>query len=49
MAYLHSFIEGRYYYALGDIFKSRQEDYFSKSASQVISAKVTYMLPLYKK
>lgn len=42
-------IEGRYYYALGDIFKSRQEDYFSKSSSQVISAKVTYMLPLLKK
>lgn len=42
-------IEGRYYYALGDIFKSRQEDYFSKSASQVISAKVTYMLPIHKK
>ena len=42
-------LEGRYYYALGDIFKSRQEDYFSKSSSQVISAKITYMLPLSKK
>lgn len=42
-------IEGRYYYALGDIFKSRQEDYFSKSSSQVISAKVTYMIPLFNK
>ena len=38
-------LEGRYYYALGDIFNSRKEDYFSKSSSQVISAKITYMIP----
>src|SRR5699024_12794713 len=33
-------LEGRYYYALSDIFNSRKEDYFSKSSSQVISAKI---------
>lgn len=38
-------LEGRYYYALSDIFNSRKEDYFSKSSSQVISAKITYMIP----
>ena len=41
-------LEGRYYYALGDIFNSRKEDYFSKSSSQVISAKLTYMIPIFK-
>lgn len=40
-------LEGRYYYALGDIFNSRKEDYFSKSSSQVISAKLTYMIPTF--
>lgn len=38
-------LEGRYYYALGDVFKSRKEDFFSKSSSQVISAKISYLLP----
>lgn len=42
-------LEGRYYYALGDIFNSRKEDYFSKSASQVISAKLTYLIPIRKR
>ena len=41
-------LEGRYYYALGDIFNSRKEDHFSKSSSQVISAKITYMIPIFK-
>lgn len=41
-------LEGRYYYALGDIFNSRREDYFSKSSNQVMSAKITYLLPLFK-
>lgn len=39
-------LEGRYYYALGDVFKSRKEDFFSKSSSQVISGKITYLIPL---
>lgn len=42
-------LEGRYYYALGDIFNSRKEDVFSKSSGQVISAKLTYLIPLFKK
>ena len=41
-------LEGRYYYALGDIFNSHKEDYFSKSSNQVLSAKVTYLMPLFK-
>lgn len=41
-------LEGRYYYALGDIFNSRKEDYFSKSASQVFSVKLTYLIPVIK-
>lgn len=41
-------LEGRYYYALGDIFNSRKEDYFSKSSSQIISAKLTYLIPIFK-
>lgn len=40
-------LEGRYYYALGDIYNSRKEDYFSRSASQVISVKLTYLMPFF--
>ncbi len=39
-------LEGRYYYALGDMFNSRKEDPFPKSSSQVISAKLTYLIPI---
>ena len=42
-------LEGRYYYALGNIFNSRKEDPFSKSAGQVIFAKLTYLIPLFSK
>lgn len=42
-------LEGRYYYALGDIFNSRKGDVFSKSAGQVISAKLTYLIPIFSK
>lgn len=41
-------LEGRYYYALGDMFDSRKEDPFSKSSSQVISARLTYLIPIIK-
>lgn len=41
-------LEGRYYYALGDIFNSHKEDFFSKSSSQVVSVKATYLIPLRK-
>ncbi|MDR2498652.1 MAG: PorT family protein [Tannerellaceae bacterium] len=39
-------IEARYYYALGDIFANRRADVFPKSSSQVISARLSYLLHL---
>ncbi|MDR1102858.1 MAG: PorT family protein [Tannerella sp.] len=39
-------LEGRYYYALSDFYNTRHQDVFSKASSQVISAKLTYMIPL---
>lgn len=41
-------LEGRYYYALGDIYRSRKKDPFAKSAPQVISVKISYLLPILK-
>ncbi|GHT37289.1 hypothetical protein FACS189435_1990 [Bacteroidia bacterium] len=41
-------LEGRYYYALGDLFGNRKADYFPKSSSQVILGKVTYLIPILK-
>ena len=40
-------LEGRYYYALGNIYKARKEDFFSKSSSQIISAKLTYLFSIF--
>ena len=40
-------LEGRYYYALGNIYKARKEDLFSKSSSQIISAKLTYLFSIF--
>lgn len=39
-------LEGRYYYALGDIFNSEKKDPFSRSANQVIAVKLTYLVNL---
>ncbi|MDR0994805.1 MAG: PorT family protein [Tannerella sp.] len=39
-------IEGRYYYALGDIFNDRKADYFSMSSSQIMQARIAWLLPL---
>jgi hypothetical protein len=39
-------VEGRYYYSFGDIYGTQRKDRFSKASSQVISAKITYLLPL---
>ena len=39
-------IEGRYLYSLGDIYHSRKEDPFPKSSSQVISAKISYLISI---
>ncbi len=42
-------IEGRYFYSLGDIFKNSKSDYFARSAPQVISVKLSYLIPLHFK
>lgn len=39
-------IEGRYYYALSDFYKSTKKDYFSRSAHGTIVAKITYLFDL---
>jgi len=41
-------LEGRYYYALSDIYNTRREDFFSRASSQVISVKLTYLVPIRK-
>lgn len=35
-------LEGRYYYALGDLYGNLKKDYFPKSSQQVISVKLSY-------
>ena len=42
-------VEGRYYFGLGDIFKSSRGDqaYYSRSANRVIEAKLTYYLKIF--
>lgn len=41
-------VEGRYYYALSDFYKTTKRDYFSRAANGVITAKVTYLFDLKK-
>ena len=41
-------IEGRYYYALSDFYKSTKKDYFDRSAHGTIVAKITYLFDLKK-
>ncbi len=41
-------VEGRYYYALSDFYKSTKKDDFSRSAHGVITAKITYLFDLKK-
>lgn len=38
------FIEGRYYYGLGDIFKNSKTDDFGRSANNTISARLGYSI-----
>ncbi|MDR1455144.1 MAG: PorT family protein [Tannerella sp.] len=38
-------LEGRYYYALSDFYNTRHQDVFSKASSQVISARLTWLVP----
>lgn len=42
-------LEGRYYFGLGDIFTNRRSDeaFFSRSASRVIEAKLTYYVKFF--
>ncbi|MDR1723404.1 MAG: PorT family protein [Tannerella sp.] len=39
-------IEGRYAYYFGDIYSTKVKDYFSKASVQVITTKLTYLIPL---
>ncbi|WP_280748953.1 porin family protein [Parabacteroides sp. PF5-9] len=41
-------LEGRYYYALSDIYGNKKKDEFSKSSGQTLSVRLTYLLPLRK-
>lgn len=41
-------VEGRYYYALSDFYKSSKKDFFARSAHGVITAKITYLFDLKK-
>ncbi|MDR0394155.1 MAG: PorT family protein [Tannerella sp.] len=38
-------LEGRYYYSFGDIYSTKVKDNFSKASSQIISAKISYLIP----
>jgi hypothetical protein len=38
-------LEGRYYYALSDFYSTRRQDAFSKASAQVISVRLTYLVP----
>lgn len=42
-------LEGRYYYALGDIFSNSKNDteYFAKSSGQVLSVKLAYLFRVF--
>lgn len=44
----HFMIEGRYYYALSDIFGNSKKDTFGRSANGAIIAKLSYMFDLVK-
>ena len=42
------FVEGRYYYALADIFGNSKTDDYGRSANNTISARLGYSFPLFK-
>ena len=44
----HFIIEGRYFYALSDIFKNSKKDPFARSANGTIIAKVSYLFDIKK-
>ncbi|NCC09345.1 MAG: PorT family protein [Bacteroidia bacterium] len=39
-------IEGRYYFALSDFYKTTKRDYFSRAANSTLTAKITYLFDL---
>ena len=44
----HFLVEGRYYFALSDIFKNSKKDPFGRSANGAIIAKVSYLFDIIK-
>ena len=44
----HFLLEGRYYYALSDIFKNSKKDPFGRSANGAIIAKASYLFDVFK-
>ena len=45
----HFMIEGRYYYALSDMFNNGKSDVFGRSANGAIVAKISYMFDVLKR
>lgn len=41
-------VEGRYYYALSDFYKTTKKDDFSRAAHSILSARITYLFDLSK-
>ena len=41
-------VEGRYYYALSDFYKTTKKDDFSRAAHTILSARITYLFDLSK-
>ncbi|WP_071146493.1 porin family protein [Bacteroides ihuae] len=41
-------VEGRYYFALSDFYKTTKKDYFSRAAHSILSARVTYLFDITK-
>jgi len=44
----HFIVEGRYFYALSDMFKNSKKDPFARSANGTITAKVSYLFDIKK-
>ncbi|MCI7082988.1 MAG: PorT family protein, partial [Paraprevotella sp.] len=44
----HFLLEGRYYYALSDIFKNSKKDPFGRSANGAILIKASYLFDIIK-
>lgn len=44
----HFLVEGRYYFGLGDFYKSTKKDYFGRSAHSYIGARLTYLFDITK-